>query len=558
MEHQPQLPPPPTAPRLPISPPRTVWPFALLVVCLLLFGGGYALVRWGLGNGQAAVDPPAASQSPKLFIGWTKPDFALVITGQLDGYLQPCGCSDPQYGGLARRYEFIHELTKKGWRVVPLDVGDLFPKNSDTPSAQNLLKYETAMRALHAMGYHAVGIGKQELTAPLTTALGAYSLNNPRPRPIAANLTGTETDGIFNAMNVRPFEIIHLDGLPKIGVVGMIGKTVQDAVKTDPNLKFDRNGASAALKELAKQKTDFNVVLFQSDEKFAPGAAPEVETCTDFCQKQNLAPLHVVLHTYHDPEPPGLPKVLNGTQLISVGHKGKYVGVLGVWHKQGGGFDYKYEMVLIGPEYEPKTPNPVSKLMEDYSQRVMKQNFLDKFQRTAHPMQVMLKGDGKYIGSERCGDCHQHAHNIWQNTPHAKAFQGLANAKDPGLRQFDGECLQCHTTGFKHDWGYNDPRVKAQPKLQAKLLDVGCESCHGPGSAHANNPKDMDIRKLINPWAQHFNKNLPAQARLQKIDNFCQNCHDIENDVHWQFAKRWPVVIHMNPPENPNPAPKKK
>jgi len=195
--------------------------------------------------------------------------------------------------------------------------------------------------------------------------------------------------------------------------------------------------------------------------------------------------------------------------------------------------------------------------MEDYSQRVMKQNFVAKFLRTTHPVQVSLKGDAKYVGSERCGDCHQHALNIWQKSLHAKAFQTLVNAKDPGLRQFDGECLQCHTTGFKHDWGYNDPRVAANPKLQAKLLNVGCESCHGPGSAHANNPQNMDIRKLINPWAQHFNKNLPQQARLQKIDNFCQNCHDIENDVHWQFAKRWPEVIHMNPPANGNQPPKK-
>jgi len=553
MEHQPQLPPPPTAPRLPISPPRSVWPFALFVVCLLLFGGGYVLVRWGLGYGRAAVDPPQPSQTPKLFIGWTKPDFALVITGQLYGYLQPCGCSDPQYGGLARRYEFINELTQKGWRVVPLDVGDLFPKNSDTPSAQNLLKYETAMRALHALGYHAIGIGKQELTAPLTTALGAYSLNKESPRPVAANLTGTEADGIYNAMNVRPYEIIHPDGLPKIGVVGMIGKTVQDAVKTDPNLKFDRNGAIAALKELAKQNTDFNVVLFQSDEKFAPGAAPEVETCTDFCQKQNLAPLHVVLHTYHDPEPPGLPKVLNGTQLISVGHKGKYVGVLGVWQKKGGGFDYKYEMVLIGPEYGPKPGNPVAKLMEEYSQRVMKQNFVDRYLRVAHANSVALKGGATYVGSDRCTRCHKEAHKVWAASKHADAFQTLVKDKNPTLRQFDGECLQCHTTGFKYDGGYNDPRANNKEKL----LDVGCESCHGPASAHVKNTDDMEARKLLNPWAKHFNSGLPEKTRLQKIDNFCQNCHDIENDVHWQFAKRWPQVIHMNPPENGNPPAKK-
>src|SRR5262249_1051960 len=119
-------------------------------------------------------------------------------------------------------------------------------------------------------------------------------------------------------------------------------------------------------------------------------------------------------------------------------------------------------------------------------------------------------------------------------------------------------CLQCHTTGFKYDWGFNDPRVKKdQPALHQNLLNVGCESCHGPASAHMKNTDDMEARKLLNPWARHFNSGLPEKTRLQKIDNFCQNCHDIENDVHWQFSKRWPQVIHMNPPENGNPPAKK-
>ena len=530
---------------------------AVLAACAVLFAGGYALVRWTMTNGQAAVNPPQETPVQKYFIGWEKPDFVLCISGQTYGYLQPCGCSDPQYGGLARRYEFLNSLKQKGWQVVPVDLGDVFPKTSDTPMRQNLLKYETAMRALHVMGYHAVGIGKQELAASLNMVLPQYSLNHDRPRPLAANLVGVGPDGNYHAMGARPHEIIEGPGRPKIGVVGMVAKTVQTAFETDQNaqnIKFDPQQARDSLKELKDKKTDFNIVLLQTAEPFAAGPESEVDKCVTWCHDQKQASVNVVVHSIDDPEPPGQPRDVKGTQLVTVGHKGKYVGVLGVWRKKGG-FEYKYEMVLMAPEFAPQPGNPVAKLMEEYAKRVKDQNLLAQFLVSDHKNQVILRQkqiETKYVGSERCADCHAHAHAIWADAnnkglKHSNALETLVKAKDPGLRSFDGECLQCHTTGFKHTTGYND---KDTPERTKKLLHhVGCESCHGPASAHVNKPDDMEIRKHLNPWAKHFNKGVPEQVRLQRIDNFCQTCHDIENDVHWDFKTRWPKVIHMNPPE---------
>src|SRR5947209_14191611 len=61
----------------------------------------------------------------ELFAGWAKPQVALLLSGQMHGYLQPCGCSEPQYGGLARRYNFLQSLKDRGWPVVLVDLGDL-------------------------------------------------------------------------------------------------------------------------------------------------------------------------------------------------------------------------------------------------------------------------------------------------------------------------------------------------------------------------------------------------------------------------------------------------
>jgi hypothetical protein len=408
------------------------------------------------------------------------------------------------------------------------------------------------------MGYHAVGIGKQELSASLLQfVLPQYALNNPRPRILAANLVGVDADGPYHAMGVRPYEIIDSPGRPKIGVVGIIGKTVESAFANDPNIKFNPQQARAALKELKDKRTEFNVVLLQSDEQHAPGVESEVEKCVSWCHEQKQAAVNVVIHSNDDAEPPGLLRDVKGTQLITVGHKGKYVGVLGVWRKKDG-FEYKYEMVLMAPEFAPRPGNPVAKLMEEYAKRVADQNLVAQFLVTDHKNQVILRNnkiEARYVGSERCADCHALAHAIWadaqnQGIKHSKALDTLVDARNPGLRQFDGECLQCHTTGFKHTTGFNDPNIK--PKTKQLLHHVGCESCHGPASAHVNKPDDMQIRKLLNPWAKHFNEGVPEQDRLQRIDNFCQDCHNIENDVHWDFKKRWPKVIHMNPPKGGN------
>ena len=32
--------------------------------------------------------------------------------------------------------------------------------------------------------------------------------------------------------------------------------------------------------------------------------------------------------------------------------------------------------------------------------------------------------------------------------------------------------------------------------------------------------------------------------RLNLIDQSCQKCHDIDNDAHWSFEKKWPKIAH--------------
>ena len=123
----------------------------------------------------------AAAKTSDLFKRWPagqKPDFVFLLTGEQFGYNQPCGCSSPQYGGVARRWNFIEtELKGRGWAVVPLDLGDVAQKSGP----QTKLKYVYSMKALKAMGYHALGVGLNEFGIPLPTAVDNFALNEGKP-----------------------------------------------------------------------------------------------------------------------------------------------------------------------------------------------------------------------------------------------------------------------------------------------------------------------------------------------------------------------------------------
>ena len=194
--------------------------------------------------------------------------------------------------------------------------------------------------------------------------------------------------------------------------------------------------------------------------------------------------------------------------------------------------------------------------MEEYTDELKRDNFLGKYGQMKHPMQAAAKGKMPvFVGSERCISCHPSAGAVWHKTKHSDAYQTLVDKKLPSNRQYDPECIVCHTVGFGYQTGFTT--ADKTPKLE----NVGCESCHGPGSRHSNNPADAEQLALINPWKAPPGESAVQKARrLRRIDDFCQKCHDTENDVTWTengFERKWPKIVHDTPPEEKGEEPEK-
>ena len=69
-----------------------------------------------------AKDKPVAAR-PAEFTTWPTPAAVLVLSGEQHGYLEPCGCSEKQSGGIARRSDLMKQLRAKGWPAAGLDLG---------------------------------------------------------------------------------------------------------------------------------------------------------------------------------------------------------------------------------------------------------------------------------------------------------------------------------------------------------------------------------------------------------------------------------------------------
>jgi hypothetical protein len=556
----------------------------LLPTVCLVAGAAYWLHGDGEKSPTGGTSRESGPDGQALFHGWPTPDFALVLTAQQHGYLLPCGCSNPQKGGLERRYNFVEFLRKeRGWPVVAYDLGDVPQKKgpADLPNVQGLIKYRYAMEAMKRIGYAAVSFGEYEASYPLNDAIDEYALNNDKPAVLGTNLQkkaalfpdggeahkGPEWGGSY----VGSWQVTPVTKDLKVGALGIIDTHNPGAVNAlvakgmlpagvnippsvggqitalDQKIKFDRadDSLTAAVAAMEAKKPDFRVLLYQGPLELA-------KVMPKFYPQQ----FQVIVCLSEEDEPPGAPVVVDGTFIVRLGHKGKNIGVVGV--KRTGNaakpFDLRYQLVTMGEEWmTPKgKDNPIVGLLESYTKELKANDYLKEYEKrkVPHEIQAAIKGipalagkETHYIGSEACGKCHKSEYKIWEHTPHAEACQTLVKATNPSLRQYDPECIVCHTVGFRYQTGFAN--AAATPKLK----DVGCESCHGPSSAHANDKNNADIHRLINPWkAQPKETGDQKKARLLRIETMCRKCHDDENDVHWhELGPKWEKIVHPMP-----------
>ena len=154
-----------------------------------------------------------------LFDKWGKPRLAILLSGELNGYFEPCGCASNQLGGMSRRGNLAEKMKKKGWKIAGLDLGGTVKRKR----RQSQMKFETILAAMKEMNYKAIGLGAAELQLGPEYLLSQHVYNAENPKNeipfLSANVTLYESDDLGTPIRYRMLDMAGL----KIGVTSILG-----------------------------------------------------------------------------------------------------------------------------------------------------------------------------------------------------------------------------------------------------------------------------------------------------------------------------------------------
>lgn len=390
----------------------------------------------------------------------------LILAGDTQGYLSPCGCSSPMIGGIRRLASAVRALAVPG-RTTFLDNGNMVAG----VGAQDTLKAETLAQSLAAMNVTAINLGVADARLGIGGVMQIAQLSGNKL--VSMSVANPENRSLGRTMMSGPFLVGGVSESPQL-VAGSIGDSpvaVDDAVR--------------GLVESAQDSNREPVLMLQGSHDEAARLAKKF-------------PSIALIQFSSVGDPSSRPEAIGRTLLVSPGERGKHlIRLLFADGKFTG-----YKSVSLGPEYGDDPT--VSRFYSTYLKRVTDAKLLEKLPRKETPA---------FAGAWACTSCHISATHIWKQSGHRLAFETLVktgHAADP-------DCVSCHVVGLDSSVGFRSRSATPQ------LAGVGCESCHGPAAAHAQNPKES----------------LPRLTQRT-----CVGCHNPENSPNFQFDGYWRKIAH--------------
>ena len=405
----------------------------------------------------------------------TVDEVSIFLTGNELGALKPCGCSGGQLGGLDRRSAVFAGVPKQKRLIV--DTGGLVQSDSE----QELIKFNIIMHAFGLLGYDVVNLTEKDIE-------------------IGKNL------GLLGSIG-SSFNIISSYGRPDVKVPVKFTKRLRmrNGIVAITVAAFDME--SSHPEQIAeffapyRSSRSVNIAILNRCASAIIGSIARIAPVVDclVCPAESDEPMVI-----GDPNKRPL--------IFSVGRFGRYVSRLQITDGS------EKDRLKISFSAIPVTENlPQEKLLielyKSYQQLVKDSKLLEKLGRFALPNGL------KYTGSESCKSCHEYEYEKWSSEPHSRAYATLQSVGS----QFDPECVVCHTVGMKYESGF------VSQESTAHLKNVGCETCHGPGSEH--------IRTL-------------GKAKSTEPKSQCLDCHTPEQSSHYAGNEQLYLekIIHWGEP----------
>ena len=196
----------------------------------------------------------------KLMTELNNPAALLIVSGQQEGYLEPCGCSAEQIGGLLRRFDFIEQLRKKNWPVVArrarrLDQGSC-PRAGRIRAEQDQVRL--CPESAQTLGYEAMALSADDLKVGVGEAMGLFDNNlGDKTKIVVANVQPEQIyEKLFRS------SIVVAAGPVKLGVTAVI----------DPE----------TLQKLSDPDKDVTLTAIKPPDEVLPGVLADLESKSDY------------------------------------------------------------------------------------------------------------------------------------------------------------------------------------------------------------------------------------------------------------------------------------
>lgn len=365
-------------------------------------------------------------------------ELTLVYSGNFDGELEPCGCSEGgDLGGVRRRATKIAELRDQDKNLVVISAGGLMASQA----SKDRFRSEYIVRGLSTLDYDAIGVQWSDLSF-------GEELMYVAPLPwVSSNGQGKHW---------LPQKLIRRPGI-ELAFFSWLDPARDPARQMQGGKPRSSENVAALQQALAEARK--------------AGRLTVVATTLTLAQAKSGLPLELIdiltvkanYEEYLEPVQEG------NTVVLTPGSRGMRLGRLGLSIANGRISDFRHEVIPL-----PKDVADATQLADWYAQfnDKVKQDYL---QRSA-ARRAMRSGASPYAGAEACAACHQQAYKVWSGSEHHKAFEDLEKVG----KNFDPKCIACHVVAFELDGGFIDM------KMSDHLAGVQCENCHGAGQAHVD------------------------------------------------------------------------
>jgi len=418
-------------------------------------------------------------------------DLPIYFTCDTHGRIEPCGCFDGQYGGLTRVKTILDETPTGALR---LDIGNSAAGAED----YDFVEYRYMLQAFGAMHYDALNIGTRE--ARFTAAQLRELKTNSATPILCANLTDKTTGRqIFDS-----YRIVERGGY-RIALIGVVDPRAAQTVGAGLSVGDMETGIENCLSQVSG-KTDLIVLMAFTDEATLTQLARQFYECQVILGGNVSQPAQQLQRE-------------NRSIIYFVTNEGRALGILHLHLAKGAPLQVPGNEIRLVTDKIPQDAG-LRELAQKYREEIRHTRLaVDDANYLAADTIPGVRAAASYVGSEKCLTCHQNAAASWKASAHSHAFTALVARKADA----DPKCVACHTIGFESASGYR------REFADTKLVNVGCESCHGPGSLH--------VREREGDTSVHFT--------FRPLDGGdCVKCHYGEFSRPFDWNEQWPLIKH--------------